>query len=176
MKNEKLAHAMTHIDDDLILEAANVGEYRSGRVLSWQKALVRWGSLAACLLLAVGIVLGSMSPGLSMDGQTLNAQLTPISGTASRSTPQPVGYTAEEAIELTLDFGKSTTLTPASGSLALINPDGSMTPITEGYTVRGAITLRLIPEADGTAAISTDRGYDINFSLIAGEWYINIEK
>ena len=178
MKNEKLAHAMTHIDDDLITEAAQIGESRGGRILNWQRTLVRFGSLAACLLLAVGIIFGSMSPGVTMDGHRLDAQLTPISAASSRSTPQTVGYTAERnTIELTLDFGKSTTLTPHNGTLAVVEPDGSLTSVTEDRTVRGTVTLRLTLESTATSAtVATDRGYDIMFSLIAGEWYVNIEK
>ena len=177
MKNEKLAHALTHIDDDLIVEAAQTGESRSGRILSWQRTVVRWGSLAACLLLAVGIVLGSMSGGVTMDGQRLGEQPAPISVSSSRSTPQTIDYSAENTLEFTLDFAKSTALTPAAGSLAVVNPDGSLTPVADGHAVRGAVTLRLTLESTATSAtISTDRGYDIIVSLIADEWYVNIEK
>ena len=176
MKNEKLAYAMTHIDDDLITEAARI-ERSGSRVLTLQRALVRWGSLAACLILAVGIVLGSMSPGVTMNGQALDSRLTPLSAATPRSLPQTASHTADTALEFTLDFAKSTTLTPETGNLALVNSDGSLTPVTDGHTVRGAVTLRLTLSAPATSAtVTTDRGYRIILSLIGDEWFVNIEK
>lgn len=176
MKNEKMAQAMTHIDDALILEAAEV---RGGRVLKWQQSFVRWGSLAACLLIAAGIVLGSLAGGgVTLEGVRLDSDPMPISVGAGRSIPQTISYSGDsQLLEFTLDFGKSTTLDTADGELGQVSADGTLVTLDGKTPVRGAVTLRLqLDETVTHATVTTDRGYSLVLDLIDGEWYISIGK
>ena len=180
MKNEKIARAMTHIDDALILEAAAVGgsQSRGGRILKWQQSFVRWGSLAACLLIAVGIMLGSLTGGgVTLEGQRLGGEPILISSSAGRSTPQTVSYSSDTVPEFTLDFGKSTTLDTEDGTLEQVLSDGTIQALDEKTPIRGAVTLRLQLDKDVThCTITTDRDYSIVLDNVNGEWYISIEK
>lgn len=178
MKNEKMAQAMTHIDDALILEAAEVGAGRRGRVLRLQRSLARWGSLAACLLIAVTVVLTGMVGGVSMDGVRLDGEPTPISANAGRSTPTTISAPSEfTPPDFTLDFGKSVKLEAQNGQLFEVLPDGSITPLDSDTAVRGAVTLRLQPSAEATQyTITTSRDYSIVIESVNGEWYVSIEK
>ncbi len=178
MKNEKMARAMTHIDDALILEAADVGADRRGRVIGLQKSLVRWGSLAACLLIAVAVVLTGMSGGVSMDGVRLDGEPTLISASAGRSTPTPISAPSESTPpDFTLDFSKSVKLEARNGQLFEVLPDGSLCTLNGEIAIRGAVTLRLQPSSEATQfTITTDKDYSIVLDNVNGEWYISIEK
>ncbi len=178
MKNEKMAQAMTHIDDALILEAAEVGAGRRGRVLRLQRSLVRWGSLAACLLIAVAVVLSGMSGGVSMDGIRLDGEPTLISASAGRSAPTTISAHSEfTPPDFTLDFGKSVKLEAQNGQLSEVMSDGSLRTLDGDTAVRGALTLRLQPSVEAAQyTITTSRDYSIIIESVNGEWYISIEK
>lgn len=179
MKNEKMARAMTHIDDALIIEAAQVGAGRSTRLRVLQSSLTRWGSLAACLLIAITVVLTSMGGGVSMDGVRLDGQPTAVSANAGRATPTTANNLPAELTppDVTLDFGKSVKLEAQNGQLFKVLPDGSLEELDGEMAVRGAVTLRLAPKTTDTPfTITTDRGYSIVLDLVDGEWYISIEK
>ena len=173
-----MARAMTHIDDALILEAAQVGAGRSSGLRGLQSSLTRWGSLAACLLIAVTVVLSGIGGGVSMDGVRLDGEPAPISASAGRSTPTTISAPSESTPpDFTLDFGKSVKLEAQNGQLFRVLPDGAISPIDSDTAVRGALTLRLQPEnPNAPLTITTNRGYTIVLDNIGGEWYISIEK
>ena len=60
MKNEFMARAMTEIDDALIAEADEIPA-KSSKITArgLMRQVYRWGSIAACALLVVGILLAS---------------------------------------------------------------------------------------------------------------------
>jgi len=178
MKNEKMAQAMTHIDDALILEAAEVGAGRRGHVLRLQRSLARWGSLAACLLIAVTVVLSGMNGGVSMDGVRLDGEPTIISASSWRSAPTTISAPSElTPPDFTLDFGKSIKLEAQNGQLAEVLSDGSLRTLDGDVAVRGVVTLRLRPSAEATQyTITTSRDYSIVIESVNGEWYVSIEK
>ena len=178
MKNEKMAQAMTHIDDALILEAAEMSAGRRGRVLRLQRSLARWGSLAACLLIAVTVVLSSMNGGVSMDGVRLDGEPALITTSSWRSAPTTVSAPSElTPPDITLDFGKSVKLEVQNGQLSEVMSDGSLRILDGDVVVRGAVTLRLQPSAEATQyTITTSRDYSIVIESVNGEWYISIEK
>lgn len=172
MKNEKMARAMTYIDDDLVVEAAEVS--RAGRVLRLQRTVVRWGSLAACLLIAVGILLNAaLSDNVTMNGIALDAQPAKVSEAAYRAAPVS-SDAAPDVVTVTLNFTLPTKLSAQNASIFLVEADGTPIP-ADGTSLRGAVTLQLASYEE-SFTVSTNRGYSLLFTSAEGEWSVSIEK
>ncbi|MBQ9079575.1 MAG: hypothetical protein IJY27_00715 [Clostridia bacterium] len=184
MKNEFLARAMTHIDSALI-EEANATPVRNKFRLSENAArgIYRWGSLAACAILLVGMLLINKfgSNDVLLYGESITAQPRTI----AEYMPRAVTYAVDPAaltsvsLPLELEFERVTELTAEHGNMIVLDENGETVYSGDKYTADGAISLCIqLPPEMAECVISTNRGYNIVLELDSesGLWYVNIEK
>lgn len=184
MKNEFMARAMSCIDDALI-EEANETPVRRARVLTpkTMNAIIRYGSMAACALLIVGVmVIGQMSSGgVLLYGESVSDSPRTITEYMPRAMTHLVdpALITEVSLPLELEFRKETTITLAEGTMSVIDRNGDTVYTGNTYTAKGAVSIciQLPPEAT-EGVIMTDRGYDIILTKEdeTGVWLVNIEK
>lgn len=184
MKNEILAQAMTHIDDALIAEA---DERRSGGAKITARSLMRnayrWGSIAACLVLAVAVLIAANLSG--QDVLLYGESIADSPRTVSEYMPLALAHIVEtlEApdvqIPLELEFKKETKITLTSGSMIVLDENGDTLCDGTEYLASGSVSLIVTLPGDAEECIiETDRGYNIVLTQ-DGEshvWYVNIEK
>lgn len=184
MKNEILAQAMTNIDDALIAEAdekAARGSKVTSRSLT--RNLYRFGSLAACLLILVGLIITA-----SLNGQDVllyGESIADSPRTVNEYMPRALAYVVDTlevedvTIPLELEFKKETKLSLTEGSMIVLDSEGNT--VLEGveYLAKGNVSIIItIPGNTEECIIETDRGYNIVLTQ-DGEsnvWYVNIEK
>ena len=184
MKNELLARAITHIDDELI-EQANAAPVRRARILKLKTAqqITRWGSIAACVAVMIAVVIATRMSGndVRLYGESITDAPRTITEFMPRSVTHsvdPISLTAV-SLPLELEFDKSTTLTLETGSMEVLDAAGNTVYSGEQYTVKGAVSMCIMLPPDATQCkITTDRGYNIVLELDgeSGLWYVSIEK
>ena len=116
MKNEILAQAMTHIDDALIAEA-DERRSRGSKITSrsLMRNAYRWGSIAACMILAVVVLITATLSG--QDVLLYGESIADSPRTVSEYMPLALAHIVEtlEApdvqIPLELEFKKETKIT-----------------------------------------------------------------
>ena len=187
MKNEKMARAMTNIDDRLIDEANITRIDRKARI---PRSFTRFGSLAACLILVVGIfILAGKQDLILLDGQKLTREPRELTivvpeprdisiGTHSQ-TYQPAKSSYSYPIELAFSFSKAKKLSCSTAEMIVINDDGDIVHTGDGYMAEGKTIIRLpLTDEMSDIIISTDRGYNIVLTKDENtdQWYINLVK
>ncbi len=184
MKNEILAQAMTHIDDALIAEA---DERRTRGAKITARSLVRnvyrYGAVAACLMLAVGLLIAGNIGG--QDVLLYGESIADSPRTVAEYMPLAMAHyvetvrVADLSLPLELEFKKQTTLTLTEGSLLVLDKNGETLYEGGEYVANGSVSLILtLPGDSERCLIKTDRGYNIVLTREAesGIWYVNIEK
>ena len=184
MKNEILAQAMTHIDDALIAEA---DERRSRGAKITARTLMRnayrWGSIAACLVLAVAVLIAANLSG--QDVLLYGESIADSPRTVAEYMPRAVAYVVDTLevedvnLPLELEFKKETTLTLTEGSMLVLDKNGDTLYEGNEFVASGSVSLIVtIPGTVEEAVINTSRGYNIVLTRNSesGIWYVNIEK
>ncbi len=177
MKNEILATAMTHIDDALIAEAderCTRGAKITARTL--MRNIYRYGALAACLVLAIGVLIAG----------NIGGQDVLLYGESIENSPRtvyeymPLAIVIENSsIPLELEFKKETTLNLTSGSMIVLDENGNTLCEGNEYVASGKVVIILtVPSDTEECIIETDRSYNIVLrpDSNSGVWYVNIEK
>ena len=184
MKNEILAQAMTHIDDALIAEA-DERRSRGSKITSrsLMRNAYRWGSIAACMILAVVVLITATLSG--QDVLLYGESIADSPRTVSEYMPLALAHIVEtlEApdvqIPLELEFKKETKITLTSGSMIVLDENGDTLCDGTEYLASGSVSLIVTLPGDAEECIiETDRGYNIVLTQ-DGEshvWYVNIEK
>ena len=177
MKNEILATALTYIDDDLIAEAderPSKGSKITSRTL--MRNIYRWGAVAACALLLVGVLLAG----------NLGGQDVLLYGESIEDSPRtvyeymPLAIVIENSsIPLELEFKKETKLNLTSGSMIVLDENGNTLCEGNEYVAEGKVAIIItVPSDTEECIIETDRSYNIVLrpDSNSGVWYVNIEK
>ncbi len=184
MKNEKMAQAMSYIDYALI-EEANETVAPKSKVLSggFLKSISRYGSIAACFVLVLGIALIIRLGGneVLLYGESISDQPKTITEYIPRSLTHSIEpeVITEVSLPLELEFKRETVLTLDIGEMIILDKNGDTVFSGSTYTVNGKVSICLAFPSDVTdATIRTNRGYNIVLSKdIESEiWYVNIEK
>lgn len=184
MKNEILATALTYIDDALIAEAderRTRGAKITARTL--MRNVYRYGAVAACLILAIGVLIAGNIGG--QDVLLYGESIADSPRTVNEYMPLALAHIVEtiEApdvqIPLELEFKKETKLTLTSGSMIVLDDNGDTLNDGTEYLASGSVSLIVTLPGDAEECIiETDRGYNIVLTQ-DGEshvWYVNIEK
>lgn len=178
MKNEILAQALTNIDDALIAEA-DEAPAKSSKITSrtLMRNIYRWGAVAACALIAVGVLLaGNLGgPDVLLYGESL----ADTHGTIYEYMPLAIVDVEDINIPLELEFKKETKLTAADGVMLVIDENGETLYEGNEYLASGKTSIILtLPANTEEFSIETDRGYNIVLTrnTESGIWYVNIEK
>ena len=177
MKNEILAQAMTHIDDALIAEAderRTRGAKITARTL--MRNVYRYGAVAACLILAIGVLIAG----------NIGGQDVLLYGESIEDSPRtvyeymPLAIVMENSsIPLELEFKKETKLTLTSGSMIVLDENGNTLCEGNEYVANGKVAIIItVPSDTEECIIETDRSYNIvlRSDSNSGVWYVNIEK
>lgn len=175
---------MTHIDDALIAEA---DERRSRGAKITARSLMRnayrWGSIAACLVLAVAVLIAANLSG--QDVLLYGESIADSPRTVSEYMPLALAHIVEtlEApdvqIPLELEFKKETKITLTSGNMIVLDENGDTLYDGTEYLASGSVSLIVtLPGDPEKCIIETDRGYNIVLTRNSesGIWYVNIEK
>ncbi len=184
MKNEFMARAMTEIDEALIAEADEIPA-KSSKITArtLMRAVYRWGAVAACAILVVGILLASNIGGqdVLLYGESIADQPRTVGEYMPRSIAHIVETVEIEDVNLPLEleFKKETKLTLTEGSMLVLDSAGNSVYEGSEYTASGSISMILtLPGNLTECVIETNRGYNIVLTQ-DGEshiWYVNIEK
>lgn len=184
MKNEKMAQAMSYIDYALI-EEANETAAPKGKVLSgrFMQNLTRFGSIAACLVVVLAIVLVARISGneVLLYGENISNSPKTITEYMPRSVVhsiEPDTFT-DISLPLELEFKRETELSLDKGEMTILDQNGDTVFTGTDYTANGKVSMCLAFPSDVTSAtIRTNRGYNIVLTKDAesGVWYVNIEK
>ena len=184
MKNEILAQAMTHIDDALIAEAderRQSGAKITSRTL--MKNAYRWGSLAACMLIAVVVLITATLGG--QDVLLYGESIADSPRTVAEYMPRAVAYVVDTLevedvnLPLELEFKKETKLTLTEGSMLVLDQNGDTLYEGNEFVANGSVSIIVtLPGTAEEAVITTSRGYDIVLKQDSEShiWYVNIEK
>ena len=184
MKNEILAQAMTHIDDALIAEA-DERRTRGSRITArtLMRNVYRYGAVAACLILAIGVLIAGNIGG--QDVLLYGESIADSPRTVAEYMPRAVAYYVDtHALEdvnlpLELEFKKETELRLTSGSMLVLDANGDTLYEGNEYAASGSVSIIVTLPGDAEkCVIETDRGYNIVLTQ-DGEsqvWYVNIEK
>ena len=175
---------MTHIDDALIAEA-DERRSRGSKITSrsLMRNAYRWGSIAACMILAVVVLITATLSG--QDVLLYGESIADSPRTVSEYMPLALAHIVEtlEApdvqIPLELEFKKETKITLTSGSMIVLDENGDTLYDGTEYLASGSVSLIVTLPGDAEECIiETDRGYNIVLTQ-DGEshiWYVNIEK
>lgn len=184
MKNEFLARAMTEIDEALIAEA-DERPAKSSKITarSLMRHVYRFGAVAACALLVVGVLLASNLGG--QDVLLYGESIADSPRTVGEYMPLSIARIVETAevedvnLPLELEFKKETKLTLTEGSMLVLDSEGNTAYEGTEYTASGKLSVILTLPGDlSECVIETNRGYNIVLTQ-DGEshvWYVNIEK
>lgn len=184
MKNEFLAQAMTHIDDALIAEAderRTRGAKITARTLA--RNIYRYGAVAACLILAIGVLIAGNIGG--QDVLLYGESIADSPRTVQEYMPLALAHIVDTInapdvqIPLELEFKKETKLTLTSGTMLVLDTNGETLYEGSEYAAIGSTSMIVtLPGDTEECIIETDRGYNIVLTQ-DGEshvWYVNIEK
>ena len=184
MKNEILAQAMTHIDDALIAEA-DERRTRGSRIMArtLMRNVYRYGAVAACLILAIGVLIAGNIGG--QDVLLYGESIADSPRTVAEYMPRAVAYVVDTLeiedvnLPLELEFKKETELRLTSGSMLVLDANGDTLYEGNEYAASGSVSIIVTLPGDAEkCVIETDRGYNIVLTQ-DGEsqvWYVNIEK
>lgn len=184
MKNEFMARAMTEIDEALIAEADEIPA-KSSKITarSLMRHVYRWGSVAACALLVVGILLASNIGG--QDVLLYGESIADSPRTVGEYMPRAIAHIVDTmevediSLPLELEFKKETKLHLTEGSMMILDENGETLYEGQEYTAKGKVSMILSFPGDAEKCIiETGRGYNIVLTQ-DGEshiWYVNIEK
>ena len=185
MKNEILAQALTNIDDALIAEANERGA-RGSKITArtLMRGIYRYGAVAACLVLAIGVLIAGNLGG--QDVLLYGESIADSPRTVAEYMPRAVAYYVEDTVRvedislpLELQFKKETTLTLGEGMMLVLDESGDTLYEGTEYAANGSVSLILtIPGNTDSCVIKTNRGYNIVLTRNSesGIWYVNIEK
>ncbi len=184
MKNEILAQALTHIDDALIAEAderRTRGSKITARTL--MRNVYRYGAIAACLILAIGVLIAGNIGG--QDVLLYGESIADSPRTVNEYMPRAVAYYVETfeiedvSLPLELEFKKETKLTLTNGTMLVLDKNGETLYEGNEFLANGSVSIIVtFPGDTKECTIRTDRGYNIVLTQ-DGEshvWYVNIEK
>ena len=180
MKNEKMAQAMSYIDYALI-EEANETAAPKGKVLTgrFMQSISRYGSIAACLLVILGIVFVSRM-GINdvlLYGESISGSPKTITEYMPRSVVhlvEPTTFT-EVSLPLELEFKVKTQLTLDVGEMIILDKNGDTIFQGNEYVASGKTSMCLaFPSDVVNATIRTNRGYNIVLTkdLESGAWCV----
>lgn len=178
MKNEILAQAITNIDDALIAEADEApakGSKITSKTL--MRNIYRFGAVAACALIAVGVFLAGKLGGQEVLLYGENIENSP--GTVYEFMPLAIIEPEDSNIPLELEFKKETKLTLSAGVMLVLDENGETVYEGSEYVAKGRVSIILtLPRDAAECIIETDRSYNIVLSpdSTSGVWYVNIEK
>ena len=179
-----MARAMTEIDEALIAEADEIPA-KSSKITArtLMRHVYRFGAVAACALLVVGILLVSNIG--TQDVLLYGESIADSPRTVSEYMPLSIARIVETAeiedvkLPLELEFKKETKLTLTEGSMIILDSEGNTAYEGTEYTVSGSVSIILTLSGNLTeCVIGTNRGYNIVLTQ-DGEshiWYVNIEK
>ena len=185
MKNEKMAQAMSFIDYALIEEANEVPAKKQTRILegSFLRSISRYGGVAACALLIIGLVFIANISGndVLLYGESLNDNPTTITEYLPRSVQHSIEPQTliEISLPLELEFKKETKLTLTSGSMLVLDENGETIYEGDEFVASGSVSIIVtIPGDAEEFIIKTNRSYNIVLKpdQDSGIWYVNIEK
>ena len=184
MKNEILAQALTNIDDALIAEA---GERRTRGAKITARSLAqniyRYGAVAACLILAIGVLIAGNIGG--QDVLLYGESIADSPRTVAEYMPRAVFHIVETlevediSLPLELEFKKETKLTLTSGSMLVLDENGETIYEGDEFVASGSVSIIVtIPGDAEEFIIKTNRSYNIVLKpdQDSGIWYVNIEK
>ena len=184
MKNEILAQAMTHIDDALIAEAderRTRGSKITARTL--MRNVYRYGAVAACLILAIGVLIAGNIGG--QDVLLYGESIADSPRTVAEYMPRAVAYVVDTLeiedvnLPLELEFRKETKLTLTEGSMIVLDEQGNTVYEGREYLASGKTSICLILPGDvDECIIEQSRGENIVLTrnTESGIWYVYIEK
>lgn len=180
MKNEKMAQAMSYIDDALI-EEANETAAPKGKVLTgrFMQSISRYGSIAACLLVVIAIVLVTRAGtnDVLLYGESISGSPKTITEYMPRSVVhlvEPATFT-EVSLPLELEFKTKTQLTLDVGEMIILDKNGDTLFQGSEYAANGKTSICLAFPSDVTSAtIRTNRGYNIVLTkdIESGVWCV----
>ena len=184
MKNEFMARAMTEIDEALIAEADEMPA-KSSKITArtLMRHVYRFGAVAACALLVVGILLAGNIGG--QDVLLYGESIADSPRTVNEYIPRSVAYVVDTIeieninLPLELEFRKETKLTLTEGSMIVLDESGNTVYEGREYLASGKTSICLILPGDvGECVIETSRGNNIVLTRDAesGIWYVYIEK
>ncbi len=180
MKNELLARAMTEIDVALIAEADERPAKKGFTQITLVKNIYRWGSVAACAMIMVGIFAFGIFG--RNDVLLYGESIADSPRTVSEYMPRAVAHmidTIDVEIPLELDFGRKTALTVAGGEMTVLDKNGNTLYEGKNYTAKGKVSICIsLPNDASECIIETDRDYNIVLTRdeISGSWCVNIQK
>ena len=183
MKNEKMAQAMSYIDDSFIAEANEIRTPRA-KVLdgSYMKSFIKYGSVAACFIFVIGIMLvARLNSDVLLYGESISNEPKTITEYMPRSVAhslEPISL-ANISLPLELNFKRFTKLTLDKGEMTVLDKNGNTLYSGTEYTAKGGVSICLSFPADVTeATIKTNRGYNIMLTKDdeSGVWYVFIDK
>ena len=175
---------MTHIDDALIAEADERrlrGSKITARTL--MRNVYRYGAVAACLVLAIGVLIAGNIGG--QDVLLYGESIADSPRTVAEYMPRAVAYVVDAfevedvSLPLELEFKKETKLTLTSGSMLVLDQNGETVYEGNEFVANGSVSIIVtLPGDIEEAVITTSRGYDIVLKQDAEShiWYVNIEK
>ncbi len=175
---------MTHIDDALIAEADEIPAKGSKvTTRSLMRAVYRWGAVAACAIIVVGVLLAGNIGGqdVLLYGESIADQPRTVGEYMPRAIAHIVETVEIEDVNLPLElqFKKETKLTLTEGSMLVLDSEGNTVYEGNEYTASGSVSIILtLPGNLSKCFIETNRGYNIVLTQ-DGEshiWYVNIEK
>ena len=179
-----MARAMTEIDEALIAESDEISA-KSSKITarSLMRHVYRWGAVAACAILVVGVLLASNIGG--QDVLLYGESIADSPRTVGEYMPRSIAHIVETVeiedvnLPLELSFKKDTKLTLTEGIMLVLDSDGNTVYEGSEYTASGNISIILTLPGDlEKCIIETNRGYNIVLTQ-DGEshiWYVNIEK
>ncbi len=184
MKNEFMARAMSHIDDALI-EEANETPVRRAKILTPKvmKNITRFGSIAACIMLVIGIMIVGNRRGsqVLLYGESVSDSPRTITEYMPRAVTHLVdpALITEVSLPLELEFKKETTITLSEGTITVLDKNGNTVYEGSSYTAKGSVSICVqLPPNATEGVIMTDRGYDILLTKEeeTGFWLVNVKK
>ena len=184
MKNEILAQALTNIDDALIAEANERGA-RGSKITArtLMRGIYRYGAVAACLVLAIGVLIAGNLGG--QDVLLYGESIADSPRTVQEYMPLALAHivdtidTPDVQIPLELEFKKETKLTLTSGTMLVLDTSGETIYEGNEYAALGSTSMIItLPGDIEECIIETNRGYNIVLTRNSesGIWYVNIEK
>lgn len=179
-----MARAMTEIDEALIAEA-DERPAKSSKITarSFVRQVYRFGAVAACALLVVGVLLAGNIGG--QDVLLYGESIADSPRTVNEYIPRSVAYIVDTIevedinIPLELEFKKKTTLTLTEGSMIVFDENGDTVYEGREYLASGKVSICLtLPGDTDECVIETSRGDNIVLTRDAesGIWYVYIEK
>lgn len=181
MSNDKLLETIGQVKDEFIEEAAPKGVLENEKKAKKPINIVRflkWGSLAACLCIIVGLSMRMNLFSATNDSAMLEAdQMKPQSAEGFREEPKTPNYSFNESTKGEEDYIKNdtadmNTCTPESGENTSIDtsfPDWGLTLSVKNVTSTGLTLVVTQSGGNPTGDIMTGEPYRL-IALVGGTW------